>query len=115
MLVRPLLRGEQGEQGDQGEQGEQGEQGGARLTNMNSGGGTPAERRQEILDTTLKAVKRCQVPHYCLLYHFCQHLETFRVLLFCSFPLKIFFEVRYGGKQELATEGSEEVQGLLNG
>ena len=82
---------------------------------MNSGGGTPAERRQEILDTTLKAVKRCQVPQYCLLYHFCQHLETFRVLLFCSFPLKIFFEVRYGGKQELATEGSEEVQGLLNG
>ena len=42
MVVGPLLRSEQGEQGDQGEQGEQG---GARLTNMNSGGGTPAERR----------------------------------------------------------------------
>ena len=102
-MVETLLRGEQGEQGEQGGQV------GARLTNMNSGGGTPAERRQEILDTTLKAVKRCQVPHFCLLYHFCQNLETFRV------PLKIFFEVRYGGKQELATEGSEEVQGLLNG
>jgi len=56
-----------------------GEVGGARLTT--SSGGTPAERRQEILETTLQAVKRCQV--------------------------------RYGGKQELATEGSDEVQGLL--
>ena len=26
-----------------------------------SNGGTPAERRQEILETTLQAVKRCQV------------------------------------------------------
>ena len=36
-----------------------GEVGGARLTT--SSGGTPAERRQEILETTLQAVKRCQV------------------------------------------------------
>ena len=43
--------------------------------------GTQAERRQEILETTHQAVKRCQV--------------------------------RYGSMQELATEGSDEVQGLL--
>ena len=35
-----------------------GEVGGARLANC---GGSPAERRQEILETTLQAVKRCQV------------------------------------------------------
>ena len=35
-----------------------GEVGGSRLSTI---GGTPAERRQEILETTLQAVKRCQV------------------------------------------------------
>ena len=30
-----------------------------------SNGGTPAERRQEILETTLQAVKHCQVPVIC--------------------------------------------------
>ena len=30
-----------------------------------SGGGTPAERRQQILETTLQAVKRCQVSIIC--------------------------------------------------
>ena len=61
----------------------------------NSGGGTPAERRQQILETTLQAVKRCQV---CII---------------CDQKLDITSQVRYGGKQELATEGSDEVQGLL--
>ena len=37
---------------------EMGEVGGARMANL---GGSPAERRQEILETTLQAVKRCQV------------------------------------------------------
>ena len=41
-----------------------GEVGGGRLAmpaGSTSGGGTPAERRQQILETTLQAVKRCQV------------------------------------------------------
>ena len=39
-----------------------GELGGGRLAMPGtSSGGTPAERRQEILETTLQAVKRCQV------------------------------------------------------
>ena len=74
-----------------------GEVGGARLTT--SSGGTPAERRQEILETTLQAVKRCQV----------QIIVTENHVFF----IRNTFQVRYGGKQELATEGSDEVQGLL--
>ena len=44
--------------------GGMGEVGGGRLAmpaGSTSGGGTPAERRQQILETTLQAVKRCQV------------------------------------------------------
>ena len=62
-------------------------------------GGTPAERRQEILETTLQAVKRCQVMSF----------KMRKNLVFIGNA----FQVRYGGKQELATEGSDEVQGLL--
>ena len=44
-------------------EGGMGEVGGGRLAmpGTSSGGGTPAERRQQILETTLQAVKRCQV------------------------------------------------------
>lgn len=72
-----------------------GEVGGARLANC---GGSPAERRQEILETTLQAVKRCQVL-----------VIVRKNLVFIGNT----FQVRYGGKQELATEGSDEVQSLL--
>ena len=41
--------------------GGMGEVGGGRLAMPGTSGGTPAERRQEILETTLQAVKRCQV------------------------------------------------------
>ena len=37
-----------------------GEVGGSRLSTI---GGTPAERRQEILETTHQAVKRCQLRY----------------------------------------------------
>ena len=75
-----------------GTKGGMGEVGGSRMANL---GGSPAERRQEILETTLQAVKRCQVSE--------------RTLFSCAATP----QVRYGGKQELATEGSDEVQGLL--
>ena len=60
------------------------------------GGRTPtaAERRQEILEVALQAVKRCQVSPF-------------------TSSLNYLAQVRYGGKQELATEGSEEGQELL--